>query len=367
MANKTQSAGQSSSNTSSSNGSHAVSAAAAADADEAAPVSNAASLSTAGSEEQTEPLSTFHLFPRLPPEIKNMILESAVNYSPAVVHARCILRGSGPGPKTSTSGVVKFQASHFTKTSEFKELMKLGGAIPDFKSFIEHKFGARFESLRGNVHLALRGNQDILALDMRLGVVMMNWGIRATELSRRHNAYGIHEPGIRNIGIYFNDQKCKSLECRVRCWPHVTNDSREHLNVPFCSFELAMFSKNFSHIQNVFLFVVLKPNHFVRHHQTTEVTIDEVKEWVRQRQGEARQKNLAVFHDQQRTWVEIENVKGVNDQLVRPITEVFNLLKQTKSVFNMRHSNIKDSVVSRQDWVSRRGIGGDSLKPKRID
>ncbi|KAI8181320.1 hypothetical protein K4K51_001876 [Colletotrichum sp. SAR 10_75] len=349
MANKTHSAGQLSSDTSSSDESLAVSTAA-AEADEAALVSNAGTLSTANSEEQTEPFSTFHLFPRLPPEIKNMILESAVNYSPAVVHARCILRG--PGANSSTGGVVKFQASHFTKTSEFNELMKLGGAIPDFKSFIEHKFGAKFESLRGNVHLALRGNQDILALDMRLGVVIMSWGVRATELSRRYNAYGIHEPGIRNIGIYFNDQKCKSLECRVRCWPHVTNDSREHLNVPFCSFELAMFSKNFSHIQNIFVFVTLKPNHFVRH-QTTGVTIDEVKEWVRQRQGEARQKNLAVFHDQQRTWVEIENVKDVNDQLVSSITAVFNLLKQTKDVFNMRHSNIKDSMVPRQDVCFR--------------
>ncbi|KAI8193866.1 hypothetical protein K4K54_009081 [Colletotrichum sp. SAR 10_86] len=349
MANKTHSAGQLSSDTSSSDESLAVSTAA-AEADEAALVSNAATLSTANAEEQTEPFSTFHLFPRLPPEIKNMILESAVNYSPAVVHARCILRG--PGANSSTGGVVKFQASHFTKTSEFNELMKLGGAIPDFKSFIEHKFGAKFESLRGNVHLALRGNQDILALDMRLGVVIMSWGVRATELSRRYNAYGIHEPGIRNIGIYFNDQKCKSLECRVRCWPHVTNDSREHLNVPFCSFELAMFSKNFSHIQNVFVFVTLKPNHFVRH-QTTGVTLDEVKEWVRQRQGEARQQNLAVFHDQQRTWVEIENVKGVNDQLVNSITAVFKLLKQTKDVFNMRHSNIKDSAVPRQDVCFR--------------
>ncbi|KAJ3960873.1 hypothetical protein N0V92_002426 [Colletotrichum tropicale] len=329
MANKTQSAGQLSSNTSSSNGSHAVSAAAAADADEAAPVSNAASLSTEGSEEQTEPLSTFHLFPRLPPEIKNMILESAVNYSPAVVHARCILRGSGSGPKTSTSGVVKFQASHFTKTSEFKELMKLGGAIPDFKSFIEHKFGAKFESLRGNVHLALRGNQDILALDMRLGMPM-DWEYRASGLFRRHNAYGICEPGIRNIGVYYNGQ------------------SREHLDLPFCPYELAMLSKNFSHIQNVFVLIVLKPNHFVRH-ETAEVTIDEVKEWVRRRQGEARQKSLAVFQDQQRTWVEIQNVKGVNDQLVSSITEVFNLLNQTKNAFNMRHSNIKDSVVPRQD------------------
>ncbi|KAF4850522.1 hypothetical protein CGCSCA4_v003753 [Colletotrichum siamense] len=327
MANKTQSAGQSSSNKSSSNGSHAVSAAVAADADEAAPVSNAASLSTAGSEEQTEPLSTFHLFPRLPPEIKNMILE---------VRTQDVDQWRG-----------EVQASHFTKTSEFKELMKLGGAIPDFKSFIEHKFGAKFESLRGNVHLALRGNQDILALDMRLGMPM-DWEYRASGLFRRHNAYGVCEPGIRNIGVYYNGQRCKSLACMIRCWPHVTNNSREHLDLPFCPYELAMLSKNFSHIQNVFVLIVLKPNHFVRH-ETAEVTIDEVKEWVRRRQGEARQKSLAVFQDQQRTWVEIKNVKGVNDQLVSSITEVFNLLNQTKNAFNMRHSNIKDSVVPRQD------------------
>ncbi|KAK2755797.1 hypothetical protein CKAH01_17287 [Colletotrichum kahawae] len=343
MANKTQSAGQLCPNTSSCDESFAVSTAA-ANAGEATAVNHAPSLSTANSEEPAEPFSIFHLFPRLPPEIKNMILESAVNYSPAVVHAKCTLRS---GFWMVSSGVVKFQASHFTKTSEFRELIKLGDAIPDFRSFIEHKFGVKFESLRGNVHLALRGSQDILALDLKIRKGT-NWADHAMELFRQCNAYGIHEPSIRNIGVYFNDQRCKSLECKVRCWPYLTSNSREHLKLPFCPNELSMFSKNFSHIQNVFILIVLKPKHFIRH-GSTQVTINEVKEWVQQRQGEARQKSLAVFHDQQRTWVEIENVKGVNDQLASSITEVFNLLKQTEKEFNIRHSNIKDSVVPRQD------------------
>ncbi|KAF9871241.1 hypothetical protein CkaCkLH20_11162 [Colletotrichum karsti] len=289
----------------------------------------------------------FRRFPQLPPEIKNMILEAAVNYDPAMVWAEIRLEGQGPQARA------KISSGKQKEKSEFQQLFKLAKAFPDFKRFIEHKLGlgVDFKSISKNPGLAVRGAKDLLVFTMEKSSTVMpdNWLQYARQCKRYLRSHGIVAPNVRNIAIRFDQEKLHGLKCRLQCWPTLTDMTRGHMDMKFCPFELAAFAKNFSHVENVFVVVLLKTTHFKTTNLKIKKTKAEVKDFVERKEREARHQGLMTFTDQKRTWVEVKNSHSLNNELISSVTDVFNALKKTREAFIMQDNKIKYPEFPREN------------------
>lgn len=186
-------------------------------------------------------------FPKLPNEIKNMIFETAAHYNPAVVYAELkVSSDDSDYPKK-----VRFISGPLQRWSEFRDLRNLSEAIPEFCCFLESKIGQTFKQLGKRPTNALRGNMDILVISLRANAKSINWTAQGVLAGFKYREHGIQEPKARNIGLSLAASALAGMGCQAGC---------NHRNSsPLCPLKLAMFAKNFSHLENVFVLVKLRP------------------------------------------------------------------------------------------------------------
>ncbi|KAL0936898.1 uncharacterized protein CTRU02_209114 [Colletotrichum truncatum] len=313
------------------------------DSDSMAVVANAALPTKKNDEKKKGPFNTFEPFSRLPPEIKNMIMEEAVDYGPAVVHAQCTLVHEYSG------GRIKLNAGQNWIRSEFQQLVKIATAMPEFKTFLEHKFGFDFHYVKRNPGLALRGEKDLIVFTLKRNHPRhchYSWRDHAEYMGRSYDSYGFFRPEMRNIGIIYTPTGCYSLNCVSKCWPRLSPTLNAHSHLHLCPYELGVFARNFSHIRNVYILIRLRPSDMIKGSKLR------VKQFVEKKQLEARyNKNLTIFNDADRTWVEIREYRGMKNDLSPSVLEVFKLLKYARKAFRWSLRPVKDPVYPR--WLVR--------------
>ncbi|EFQ35653.1 hypothetical protein CGRA01v4_09837 [Colletotrichum graminicola] len=232
--------------------------------------------------------NTFHPFgTRLPRELAVMIIEEAVECGPAIAYAECKMDKYDSLRLALTNG-------KDGNASKFKELIRLAKLLPDFRCIIERRFGQSLdENVAKDPRLGIRKEKDLMVMNFNgRGVQFLNWITMAViSINRSELA-----PGIRNVGVRFNDAKCDGISICYGCAACVDDIVLKNS----CAWELAFFCQNLSDADDIFVLVLLRGtdvvgNNVNKHANLMKTLIADSKTI----------RGHASFEDANRTWVEV--------------------------------------------------------------
>ncbi|KAK1461579.1 hypothetical protein CMEL01_14533 [Colletotrichum melonis] len=247
---------------------------------------------------------TFHPFPRLPNEIKAMILCEYIDFEPAIIYASC-------KANKSTLGLIDVNTGNDGKHSKYKCIAELTKGIPGFEAYIERQIGVSFKDLSYRPEEGVRKGKDIMVLvfDDKWGHHLDWYSDSQRKLNRKQ-----FMPGIENFGVMYDPTRLRGL-----C-------AGPGLFGPYfqASYDLHMLVNNLRDIKNFYLLVKLRGGS-----QT------EQKKWMEKQLGIAKRcnNNFVVFEDKQRTWVEISRKTVKHQAYSSFLTDADKLLKTTERYY----------------------------------
>ncbi|KAK1625198.1 hypothetical protein BDP81DRAFT_453116 [Colletotrichum phormii] len=258
-----------------------------------------------GKEAEKPRFDTFYPFPRLPNEIKAMVLSEYIDFEPSIIYASCKANKEVPGLIDVNTGK---DGAH----SKFKCLAQLMKGIPGFEAYVERTIGVSFYDLSYHPEEGVRKGKDLMVLvfDNKMGR-HLNW-YGATQ--RKHNReYFV--PGIEDIGVMYDHDRLYGLGLGAGL-----QSSSVH---PCSSQDLSMFVTNLGAVKNFYLLVKLRGSQA------------EQKKWMKIHLAIAKHcnKDLMVFEDKDRTWVEITQNKA-RRQYGTPVQAAGDLLRQADKLYH---------------------------------
>ncbi|KAK1712980.1 hypothetical protein CaCOL14_012388 [Colletotrichum acutatum] len=247
---------------------------------------------------------TFHPFPRLPNEIKAMILCEYIDFEPAIIYASCKANKYVPG-------LIDVNTGKDGRHSKYKCLTELTKGIPDFKAYIERQIGVSFHDLSYRPQEGVRNGKDLIVL-----IFNENWShhLNWYSASQRELNREKFVPGIENIGVMYDSSRLRSMN---RVFRRSTR--------PCSIIDLGMMIMNLRDIKNFYILVKLRGG-----------SQPEQKKWMKKRLRIAKRpnKDLVVFEDKQRTWVEITRSTARHQGDGSLLRDVANFLRLTERFYH---------------------------------
>ncbi|KAK1522841.1 hypothetical protein CPAR01_14384 [Colletotrichum paranaense] len=247
---------------------------------------------------------TFHPFPRLPNEIKAMILCEYIDFGPAIIYAHCKANKNVPG-------LIDINTGSDGKWSKYKYIAGLAKGIPDFKAYVERQIGVSFKDLSYRPEEGVRKDKDLMVLSFNdKSGRHLDW---YSDYQRKLNRE-LFMPGIENIGIMYDPTRLRGL-CSDSGFPGI--------HFP-ASYDLSMLVNNLRDMKNFYLLVKLRGGS-----QT------EQKKWMKKRLSIAKRcnNNFVVFEDKQRTWVEISRKTVKHQAYSSVLGDAGKLLRKTERYY----------------------------------
>ncbi|KAK1673289.1 hypothetical protein BDP55DRAFT_749092 [Colletotrichum godetiae] len=258
-----------------------------------------------GKEKEDPRFDTFHPFPRLPNEIKAMVLSEYIDFEPSIIYASCKANKKVPG-------LIDVNTGKDGALSKFKCLAQLMKGIPGFKAYVKRTIGVSFHDLSYHPEKGVRKGKDLMVLvfDNKMDR-HLNW-YGATQ--RKHNReYFV--PDIEDIGVMYDRDRLYGLGLGAGL-----QSSSIH---PCSSQDLSMLVTNLGAVKNFYLLVKLHGSQA------------EQKKWMKIHLAIAKlcSKDLMVFEDKDRTWVEITQNKA-RRQYGTPVQAAGDLLRRTDKLYH---------------------------------
>ncbi|KAK2043476.1 hypothetical protein LZ31DRAFT_621561 [Colletotrichum somersetense] len=233
----------------------------------------------------------FHHFgTKLPRELVAMIVEEAADCGPAIVYAECRVDINNSLRLVLVNGKEG-------SASKYKELVRLAMLLPGFQAIMERRFGNPLnENVAKDPILGIRKRKDLLVFNFDKrggrGIQFFHW---ITTALFGTNRAGL-APGVRNVGLHFNHDKCNDISVCYGC----TFCVRDIMKKTSCGWELAALCQNLSHANNVFILVLLRGQDVVgtgldKHATLMKTLIADCKTIP----------GHVSFEDVHRTWVEV--------------------------------------------------------------
>ncbi|GJC90084.1 hypothetical protein ColLi_12922 [Colletotrichum liriopes] len=292
-----------------------------------------------GKKANDEPATLLRFGTKLPREIIAMIFEEVTDYDPAIAYVHCKMGKGSPRSLVLSTG-------EKGQKSKFKELVRLAKLLPEFQTIVERRFGHPFNGdLAKNPRLGIRKEKDLAVFVFeKTAERFFSWTLGSQSILNRATL----APGIRDVGIRYNNADCMGLNC-YGCVACVKNIARQH----FCALELACFCQNLSHVNNIFILVRLEGSDVVgtvrsEHEKLMKALIGM---FARLRGYESafdvrltdldplvdakRIRHHVSFEDAERTWVEVScGTPRANRRLIRPglLAPIFVLCATARSV-----------------------------------
>ncbi|KAK1705404.1 hypothetical protein BDP67DRAFT_623265 [Colletotrichum lupini] len=247
---------------------------------------------------------TFHPFPRLPNEIKAMILCEYIDFEPAIIYADCKANKNDPG-------LIDVNTGKDGRHSKYKCLAELTKGLPDFKAYIERQIGISFHDLSYSPEKGVHKDKDLMVLIFsENGGRHLNW----YSDSQRNLNRELFVPGIENIGVMYDSSRL----CGMR---QVSGRTTRPCSIP----SLSMMIMNLRDIKNFYVLVKLRGG-----------SQAEQRKWMKKRLRIAKRpnKDLVVFEDKQRTWVEITRYTARHQANGSLLRDVVNFLILTEHFYH---------------------------------
>ncbi|OHF01990.1 hypothetical protein CORC01_02569 [Colletotrichum orchidophilum] len=247
---------------------------------------------------------TFHPFPRLPNEIKAMIICEYIDYEPAVIYGSC-------KPNKTTPGLIDVNTGRDGAASKYKCLTQLANSIIGFDEVIEREFGVSFHDLSRCPELGVRADKDLMVLvfDVKQRPSLDWYSAQQRRLNRSHFVVG-----IRNIGVVYDRDRLYGLDLnfnRVVSQP--------------CAFgDLAVMVESFPDVKNFFILVKLRDGNKASQ-----------KQFLTDQLATAKESNhLMIFEEKERTWVEVTPAVARSQPRGDPLRSALDLLVRTDFLFH---------------------------------
>ncbi|KXH34958.1 hypothetical protein CSIM01_01994 [Colletotrichum simmondsii] len=246
---------------------------------------------------------TFHPFPRLPNEIKAMILCEYIDFEPAIIYASC------KANKCYFPGLIDVNTGKDGRHSKYKCLAELAKGIPDFKAYIERQIGVSFHDLSYRPKEGVRKDKDLMVLIFNEKWSHLTWYSHPQRMISRERFV----PGIENIGVMYDPSRLRGMGAVYG-----------RKSYPCTIADLGMMIMNLRDIKNFYILVKLRGG-----------GQSEQRQWMKKRLGIAKRpnKDLTVFEDKQRTWVEITRSTARHQGDGSLLREVANYLRQTERLY----------------------------------
>ncbi|KAK0371129.1 hypothetical protein CLIM01_11511 [Colletotrichum limetticola] len=245
---------------------------------------------------------TFHPFPRLPNEIKAMILCEYIDFEPAIIYASC-------KANRSTPGLIDVNTGNDGKHSKYKCIAELTKGIPGFEAYVERQIGVSFKDLSYSPEKGVRKDKDLMVLIFNEKWSHMNWYSPSQRMISRERFV----PGIENIGVMYDPSRLRGMGAVYG-----------RKSYPCTIADLGMMIMNLRDIKNFYILVKLRGG-----------SQSEQRQWMKKRLRIAKRpnKDLTVFEDKQRTWVEITRSTARHHGDGSLLREVANYLRQTERLY----------------------------------
>ncbi|KAJ0299729.1 hypothetical protein COL5a_005087 [Colletotrichum fioriniae] len=246
---------------------------------------------------------TFHPFPRLPNEIKAMILCEYIDFEPAIIYASCEANKNVPG-------LIDVKTGKDGRHSKYKCIAELTKGIPDFKAYIERQIGVSFHDLSYRPKEGVRKDKDLMVLIFnKKWSTHLSWYSSSRRILNRERFV----PDIENIGVMYDPSRLRGME-RVD----------GHKSCPCSITDLGMMIMNLRDIRNFYILVKLRGR-----------SQSEQKQWMKKRLRIAKRpnKDLVVFEDKQRTWVEITRSTARHQGDGSLLRDVANFVRQVERLY----------------------------------
>ncbi|TDZ58274.1 hypothetical protein CTRI78_v005614 [Colletotrichum trifolii] len=282
--------------------------------------------------------------PGLPNEIKNMIFASVAAHDPAIVYANIRIENFG-----TRRAKVKITKGDNDIKSNFRNIENLAKAVPEFRPFLEDELG-ELRTIASDPTTYLRGRQDLMVFNFREAKKdrsrpYYEWKKHSIISGRIRNRHGLTAPSVKNIGIRCFRNDATTMACISECWPQDNKNISAHVNELFCPTELASLTKVFSHVESVFVLLMLQNSDIQGETKLTKVML---KELMADFKRVAIRDKLAIFEDKDREWVEISESTATEKGLRRQYLSVFELLRKTRRSFLKVNNGIIEAVFPRR-------------------
>ncbi|ROT38394.1 hypothetical protein SODALDRAFT_161598 [Sodiomyces alkalinus F11] len=264
----------------------------------------------------------FHLFEKLPGELREQIYLYAFQSGPSIVYVTPKIHPPKPRRAGDRISLVQGRLGY---ESKWKWAAEVAAVIPEAKAAFEKQFGKR-TGVRHDQLVAVRPwDLVVYIFDSRLQSLFGMDFAKDNSISREARERLVGTGQVRNVSVRWDGYYCYGIRCHCR----IGCSSSLALSGNICLWGLTGFLYNFPDLENVFIQFQLNGSHMDR-----SMTNKGPKELVDSLAAKARKDpSIAMFQDRCRTWVEIRE-RDMRKWLRPQVIDVYHWIQSARKEFD---------------------------------